>query len=764
MARQSVSGTQVQEVAERIKRFNAAALNAGTSKVGVENFINANQTYDLGRDAVEKTIRTVIGQSMGIKVGNEAAEGQVTQNQMDMAINQNHTKAQIRAAANIMAVAQHGKPGLEQYHQQAIAEVGPAGKGVNDIGIVQVGSYGYNSMPAGEYFNNNAELDKHVGASIDFNLQAARQNDEWEHMFPTVTLDPSEIGMEVDINLLYVHQQVRHAMNRKDNMPYKRRNIMDAVTDPTVFDDNTIKFHPYFKEDPAGDYREFFVPETLKDPTFPVSDSHSVRTNPLRFNTAEKPLLSLSAHPGSTSATSRDETDEFDPRFRMQDLFVLISGQAQDPAKDEGQLVHFSTLNLPKSAFQLAQEGNRRTLLLHFREARFNLTGARKDVAGNEVVALSNVKDGEYMVTFTVEVNAEINLQDGIEKHARAFLSIEKVYDKDGTEIDTKSGPGKTLLESFKLTPYAYNWAATLSNANRRSRGTLLDNQAEAERYKTTLQPPITMQKPVNGGAAPEESQVANLILAARMRNNAQAGTKLLNYEETLAEVYAGHVNKYEVASIEGVGRWYVHPWYEHKTFDALKQVAALQSSDIPGQLRVAILNMLRDQVNRAFLESRFEPALQVYSKYTVNRPTVGILTDPVLRNWLWMQGDTRALGDGFNYYIDHTYDERFRDTIRWYFSTTTEGFHALHFGAFLWVSELVTATSMSRDSRIADELTVQPRCEHIVNCPIMGRVDVVNLSEFIKSQGGIVTNAKTPLDEAIDEEEVPVGPTPGQP
>ena len=764
MARQSVSGTQVQEVAERIKRFNAAALNAGTSKVGVENFIQANQSYDLGRDAVEKTIRNVIGQAMGIKVGNEAAEGQVTQNQMDQAISQNHTKAQIRAAANIMAVAQHGKPGLEAYHKQAIANVGTAREGVSDVGIVQVGSYGYNSMPAGEYFNNNAELDKHVGASIDFNLQAARQNDEWEHMFPTVTLDPSEIGMEVDINLLYVHQQVRHAMNRKDNMPYKRRNIMDAVTDPTVFDDNTIKFHPYFKEDPAGDYREFFVPETLKQPTFPVSDSHSVRTNPLRFGTGEKPLLSLSAHPGSTSATSRDETDEFDPRFRMQDLYVLISGQAQDPAKDEGQLVHFSTLNLPKSAFQLAQEGNRRTLLLHFREARFNLTGARKDVAGNEVVALSDVKDGEYMVTFTVEVNAEINLQDGLEKHARAFLTVEKVYDKDGTEIDTKSGPGKTLLESFKLTPYAYNWAATLSNANRRSRGTLLDNQAEAERYKTTLQSPITMQKPVNSGAAPEESQVANLILAARMRNNAQAGTKLLNYEETLAEVYAGHVNKYEVASIEGVGRWYVHPWYEKKTFDALEQVAALQSSDIPGQLRIAILNMLRDQVNRAFLESRFEPALQVYSKYTVNRPTIGILTDPVLRNWLWMQGDTRALGDGFNYYIDHTYDERFRDTIRWYFSTTSEGFHALHFGAFLWVSELVTATSMSRDSRIADELTVQPRCEHIVNCPIMGRVDVVNLSQFVNSQAGIVTNTKTALDEAIDEEEVPVGPTPGQP
>ena len=757
MARQSVTGNQVQEVAERIKRFQAAALNATTSKVGVENFVSANVAYDLGRDSVESTVRNIIGQTMGIKVGNESASGEMGQNQMDNAIHKNHTRAQVRAAANILAVAQNGKVGLETYHRQATASVGPAGAGVQDADIVQVGSYGYNSMPAGEYFNNNAELDKHVGASIDFNLQAARQNDEWEHMFPTVTLDPSEIGMEVDINLLYVHQQVRHAMNRKDNAPYKRRNIMDAVTDPTVFDDNTIKFHPYFKEDVAGDYREYFVPESLKEPTFPVSDSHAVRTNPLKFNTGEKPLLSLSAHPGSTSATSRDETDEFDPRFRMQDLYVLVSGPTQDPAKDEGQLVHFPTLNLPKSAFQLAQEGNRRSLLLHFRDAKFNLTGARKDVAGNEVVALGDVKDGEYMVTFTVEVNSEINLQDGLEKHARAFLTVLKVIDKNGVEIDTKTGPGKTLLESFKLTPYGYNWAASLSNANRRSRGTLLDNQAEAERYKTTLQSPITMQKPVNSGSAPEESQVANLILAARMRNNAQAGTKLLNYEETLADVYAGHVNKYEVASIEGVGRWYVHPWYERTTFDAEVQVAALQSSDIPGQLRIAILNMLRDQVNRAFLESRFEPALQVYSKYTVSRPTVGILTDPVLRNWLWMQGDTRSLGEGFEFYIDHTYDERFLDTIRWYFSTTTEGFHALHFGAFLWVSELVTSTSMSRDSRIADELTVQPRCEHIVNCPIMGRIDVVNLSKYITSAGGINTFEKTALKDAVDQEDIPV-------
>lgn len=755
MARYENAGNPVAETKERIALFNALKTTGG-STVGAENYTQAG-AYDNRRDALLKQIEVVIGRAAASSAGNVGNES--INETLLATYTKGYTRAQKRAAECIAGPAAAGNEALAAYHRAAIAPVGQARSGVIDANLIQFGSHGSSSMVAGEYFNNGTELDKHVGASIEFNLQAARQNDEWEHMFPTVTLDPSDIGMEVDINLLYIHQQVRHSMNRADNAPYKRRNLLDAITDPTVFDDNTIKFYPYFKEEADGDYREFFAPESLIEPKYPISDSHTVRTSPLKFNTGPKPLLSLSAHPGSVGSSTRDETDEFDPRFRLQAMYVLVSKPGQDPEKDEGQLVQYSTLNLPKSAFQLAQEGNRRTVLLTFRDAKFSLNGNRVDTLGNPVEALATLKDQGYILTFSVEVNAEVNLQDGIEKHSRAYLTIESLTDKDGVVIDHTKGPGKTIVDGFKLTPKYYDYGAMLSNANRRSRGTLLDNQAEAERYKTTLQSPITMQKPVNGQAAPEESQVADLILAARMRNNIQAGTKVLNYEETLADVVETHINKYEVASIEGVGRWYVHPWYEAKTFDADKQISALASSDVPGELRSALLNMLRDQVNRAFLESRFEPALQVYSKYTMSRPKVGILTDPIIRNWLWMQGDVRSLGEGFDFYIDHTYDSRFRNTIRWYFSTTSEGFHALHAGAFLWVSELVTATSMSRGDRIADELTVQPRCEHIWCCPIMGRLDVVNLSKYVTSAPAINVNSRTALADAVTDPDVVVTP-----
>lgn len=741
MARHEYVENQLMHTKARIEEFDAKAKNNSTSKsvrLGLENWTSANEVRSPDRKGLENEVATIFGAHNTGAWGTEL------------------TTAQKQAAGTILGIASLGNEAIDSYHRAATAPVTSARDGVRDAAQLSSGRHGHSSLGL-EYFNNDVVLDRHVGASIEFNLQAARQNDEWEHMFPTVALDPSDIGMEVDINILYVHQQVRHAMNRKDNAPFKRRNILDGVSDPTVFDDNTIKFYPYFKEDKAGDYREFFVSEELKEPSYPISDSHVVRTNPLLFGTAAKPLLSLSAHPGSTGSSSRDETDEFDPRFRLREIFVLVSDQDQDPAKGEGVLVQFPTVNLPKSAFQLAQEGNARTMLLQFRDAKFNFGGDRKDVRGNEVPALAELKNAEYRVTFTVRINAEVNLQDGMEKYNDGQMTIESIMDKNGVQLAMDKGEGKAVLDTFKLKLYAYNYDNTLSNANRRSRGTLLDNQKEVERLKTTLQSPLTMQKPVNGQVAPEEDQVANLILAARMRNNANAGTKLLNYEETLDEVVRGHHNKYDVANIEGVGRWYVHPWYERKVFDADLQVAALQSSDVAGELRSALLVMLRDQVVRAFRDTRMGPALQAYTKYQVSKPKIGILTDPVIHNWLWQTGDQRTLGEGFDFFIDYTYDDRFVDVIRWYFATASEGFNALHFGAFLWIPELVVTTSMSRDNRIADELTVQPRCEHVVNTPILGRVDVKNMHKYLNTAPAINARVERPLSNAITKEEIPV-------
>ncbi|MGL5648904.1 MAG: hypothetical protein ACRDDY_13735 [Clostridium sp.] len=741
MARHSTDDNQTEKTKARIELFDAQATNNNTSKslkLGFENWTSREAVRDSSRDALETTVAQIYGSSNDTGFGTDLS------------------KAQMQAAATILGIGSLGFEAISNYHNAAIANVGQAREGVRDSAQIGYGRHGTSSLGL-EYFNNEVNLDKHVGASVEFNLQAARQNDEWEHMFPTVSLDPSDIGMEVDINILYVHQQVRHAMNKKDNAPFVRRNVLDAVSDPTVFADNTIKFYPYFKEDKNGDYREFFVPESLKEPSFPISDSHTVRTNPLLFGTEPKPLLSLSAHPGSTGSQSRDETDEFDPRFRLREIFILVSTPEQNQDKHEGVLMQFPTVNLPKSAFQLAQEGNARTMLLQFRDAKFGFGGDKPSVAGNAIPALAELLNSEYRVSFTVRINAEVNLQDGWEKEADGKLTILSIKDKDGQELSMTEGEGKTVLDTFKLRLHSYNYDNTLSNANRRSRGTLLDNQKEVERLKTTLQSPITMQKPVNGQVAAEEDQVANLILGARLRNNANAGTKLLNYEETLEEVYKGHTNKYEVANIEGVGRWYVHPWYERKVFDADAQTSALQSSDVAGELRSALLVQLRDQVTRAFRDSRMGPALQAYTKYAVSKPKVGILTDPVIHNWLWQTGDQRTLGEGFEFYIDYTYDDRFVDTIRWYFATTPEGFSALHFGAFLWIPELVVTTSMSRDNRIADELTVQPRCEHVVNTPILGRFDVVNMHKYLTGAPSIGVHVQTPLKDAVVKEDIKV-------
>ena len=229
--------------------------------------------------------------------------------------------------------------------------------------------------------------------------------------------------------------------------------------------------------------------------------------------------------------------------------------------------------------------------------------------------------------------------------------------------------------------------------------------------------------------------------------------TKLLNYTETLADVYAGMVDPYQTVSIEGVGRHYVAPWYEAAVFDVRSRIAALQSTDVSDAIREALLIQLRDQVTRAYQQSRFQPALEMLSGYTQSRPKVIIGTDVVTANWLWEKGDLRTLGDAFEYKIVTTNDKRFYGRIQWAFQVGDGGYSPLNFGNMLWVPELVSDTNLTRNDGVANELTVQPRNYHVVNCPVTGVIAVTGLHDYLKGKpsigvelaqnlGGLITDA----------------------
>lgn len=698
----------------------------GNNKGAVNNMIGLEGYSDpaaAGRDALETTTK----EKMRVKLGSIIGMENLTDAQLEAGAMIAMASGNASAYAQVANNDQFGVLGLES----AEAPMSTAGM---DTGYPQIGL---------EYFND-AVLDQHMGCSLIFNVQAARQDEFCEGFFRTIAIDPSECGLMVEIQKTMVHRGVRHAAHVKDSLPYNRRNILDAASDYTVLEDASVKFIPYNLED--GTNATQFLPETQYEPKEVAVGSYFIRTSPLAVTGKPKNLLQLSAHPGLVSSGILDESDEFDGRFALNELFVRIRKPGQ-PA-GTGRLVRFNTLNLARASFNKSQEGDGRGMSLEFTGNTFILDQHTLDTTKQPIEALQEVAAGKWTVKIELGVYATVNLQTGKETFVPTVTGVLAVVDENGDVRSVEDAAVAQVLSTFEFEVGGYNYAATRSNSNRRSKGLLIDNVTERERYKIQLGSPLTSRKPV--GRTDNATALNDLVVTARMRNNNQAITKLLAYTEQLDEVVKSITNPYDIATIEGVGRHYIRPWCKIENYDVQKQVAALQTSDQPDQLRSGLLTQLRNQVARAYRESRFQPALEMLSGYTISKPEVIIGTDVETANWLWEKGDLRTLGDQFVYRLVTTNDTRFVGRIQWAFIVGKEGFSPLNFANMLWVPELITDTNMIRQDAIANELTVQPRTYHLVNCPVTGVVNAVGLHEFVRGRATIGVQQIAALDTVV--------------
>ncbi len=660
-----------------------------------------------------------------------------------------------RRAGNIVLMAKADTAGYARVAMESA--FGALDQGTVDAPEVAIGSagsldYGMDSI-AMEYFNSE-DLDKHLAASYAFNVQSARQSAMAEAFFRTIVVDPTECGMLIEIQKTMVHHAVRHALHEKDRKEFDRRNILDAQTDPKVLEDESISFVPFYI--PDGENASNFVDSALFKPYEKPLGDYDVLTAPLAFNGEVKHLLSLSAHPGLVNSGYLDESDELSGRIALENLYFSFNKKGA-PASD-AKLVRMPTLNLARASFNKSQEGDAREMLLNFRDAKFLVGEGTKSVGLLEVPALEELIANHYSLTFTVNVSSTLNIQTGKEDAQVSKVRVLEIKDENGTVLSKEDPTVKALLENIVVEAAGYDYKATRSASNKRTKGLLIDHMVERERYKITLGSPITSRKPT--GTVDDSQRLNDLIVTARIRNDNLAITKLINYSEQLDQVYAARTDDYEIPSIEGVGRHYVAPWFEKFEFDAEKMVGSLESSGAAENLANSILGVLREQVVRAYMQSRFQPAIEMLSGYTISKPHVTIGTDVETANWLWVPGDVRTLGDQFDYSIYTTNDIRFRGRIQWVFTVEAAegGFSPLNFGNHLWVPELVTNTNLTRNDATTNELTVQPRNYHMVNVPITGIINVVGIKEYINARPGIsVISSK-----ALDGDGEVVLPTPG--
>jgi len=560
--------------------------------------------------------------------------------------------------------------------------------------------------------------------SVAYNLQAARQDEFGEAFFPTVVVTPDQVGFTVSIRLIQVYDEVRRQVSGKiDN--FNKRNIIQAVIDPTILRNDQTKIVPVHRAESAGN----FVATGVLAPRNVLLEGESITTSALAVG-KKFSLLGISQTEALLETGLQDSTDSIDTAVALEAIYVLIGDS----------VVKFNTLRLPTATFTYAVQGNYRMMNLAFTTDSLLIDKDTKDVAGVTLAELAGITTAEAEVRVSVSVSGSVNLELADTTVFASDMAVFSVTDNAGVKLDPETGAGKALADLLiGAKVIGYDLDARRTNVNRRQRGQLLDTTFYNQVYAVPLRSPITVPRPLTIGDANDSSDLAALITATHIRTSNAAVEELLRVQDVLAEFVGKTTNDGETPEILGVARFLVKPFYEYSELNVDEVIDSIKSHERAADIQAVLVNKLRDMAYRMYRDSGYKAAADALAGGVSQVPTIVIGTDPVLSRYLTVTGDLRTLGNDFNVRIVSTLNKRMSGKIVMSFGEFGAGKEGvpnpMHFGNMAWKPELTLVLPLHRNGANSKELTVQPSFLHVTNLPIMASLDVVGIKDIVAAK-----------------------------
>lgn len=623
--------------------------------------------------------------------------------------------------AGAIAAMAAGSPSA--YAQAAYTNTAQAEKGVTLVDPIAQGPAGrmdYRDKVALEAFDDR-ELREHLPYSIAFNVFASRQDDFAETFYPTTVVTPDQAGLDLTVSRMLVFTEVRHAITGAA-ANFNKKNLIDAAVDPSILADESTRLVPVRQEDDSN--AEYFVAEAAVAPSFTTVAGINVPTAPLAMG-KEVDLIGVSSYAPLIGAGVIDNTDSIDARIQL-DALYLLPGAGKKGVK-------FNVSRLPRNTFVKSIEGNYREMNLQFATSDLIISADSKAVDGSVVAEFADIASNNYTVRVKVNVNGVANVEIGNVKVYASSLTVASITDENGNDVSLTAGTGATVKAAIEgMSLIGYDLHVNRTNANRRTRGLLLDTTWETERYTIPLASPISVPAPIASNK--EAADLKALISAARIRNSNNAVTQLFNYADTLEAYVKGPKRDGEVPQVQGMGRFLVQPFFERHTLDLTESINSIRSQDKAADVAAVLVNAVRDIAYRMYRDSRYQAALDTITGGTGETPTLVIGTDQVLVRHLMVSGDSRTFGTSFDKFeIKSSLDKRMSNKIVLSFVRgKSDGPDPLTFGTHAWIPELTSTVQVTRNGAVTKETMVQPRTLHVNNLPVMAIIDVEGLSEVL--------------------------------
>lgn len=559
--------------------------------------------------------------------------------------------------------------------------------------------------------------------SIVYNMLASRQDEFGETFYPTIVVNPTEVGVTVSLKLFQVYNDFKRSISGS-LANYGRKNLIRAYADAGILQNDLTRAVPVLRLAGADANADKFVDTTLVPSwTENVASSVSVPTGALKVDTRVD-LLGLSQTNELLNNGLMGPSDSLDTYLKVDKLFVQVTDGTVT------EVLQLSVGEIPSAVFTYAPQGNYRKMLLALDTTGVVLDDSTVSVTGAALASLPELATNSARVS--LNVNGSVTLDKGDTIVNRGTLNLVALRNATG-QLVTGAAFDSLAAKLETATVIGYTLVAYRANTNIRQRGQLLDTQIEYRVVPVPYRSPFAKIMPVSMQDGDDRIVLESLITTTGVSISNEAVTSLLRARTSLSAYRAVQDGNGELPEIGTLGGIYVNPTYFEENLDLANVVDSMKSHERLKDIRAAIVEKVRYYANEMYRRSEYKAAASVLTGNVGFKPTVIIGTDPVIYNYLQADGDMRLLGDTFDVKVVSTMDSRVRGKIFISFGifdgSEHTGINPLTFGNMLWSPEILTTVNSAPDNgAIVKQLLVTPRYNHNWNLPVLTTLHIDGL------------------------------------
>lgn len=568
--------------------------------------------------------------------------------------------------------------------------------------------------------NRNAQM-----FSIVYNLLASRQDEFGETLFPTITINPAEVGILISVKMFYVYNDFKRSVTGA-LADYGRVSVIRAYADHEILKNELTRAIPVLRTGGGSDDNsDKFAPAADVTPwTEALSSNVSVQTSALKVDTRID-LIGISQTNELLNSGLMGPSDTLDAFVELRAVYLKITDGT------ETDVIRVSTEHVPSRLFTYAPQGNSRRMILTLDSDGIVLD---KDTLTTKSVApkvLTELADNQVRLHLSVSGSVILDKSEATVNHGTVSL----VTARNNAGQLVNDAAFKALADKFATAEIVYHEIkAYRANSNIRQRGQLLDSQIEYRVVQVPYRSPISVIAPTIQVAPEDTSVLQTLITTTGIRISNDAVTAALNAITKLASYKPVANRNGDLPELSDIGHYYTKPTYYHEDVNMTTTVDSRTSHEKIKDIRAALVEKIRFYANELYRSSEYQAAAAVLTGNIGFKPTVIVATDPVIKNYIMADGELRTLGESFDVKVVSTLDHRFAGKIMITFgvfdATRNTAVNPLNSGNMLYAPEIVTTMPVSRDGQVSNEVIVSGRWIHIWNLPVIATMNVTGLPE----------------------------------